>query len=149
MCALLSVTHDWFADFECGREVCAVFFDYHKAFDRVSHLPLLEKLGNPHFNSSNLEWVTDYLTGCSQNVVVNGNSSWSASVISGVPRRKRFSDSSKSNSITINPVLQCFSYIFLWLGSILIMLHLSGHLTRKRTKHYWRTFRSLLSIWPV
>ena len=26
----------------------------------------LDKMGiNPQFNSSNLEWVTDYLTGCS------------------------------------------------------------------------------------
>ena len=30
-----------------------------------------------------------------------------------VPRLKRFSDSSKSNSITIHPVMQCFSCIFL------------------------------------
>ena len=36
VCALLSVTNDWFAELECGREICAVFFDYHKAFDSVS-----------------------------------------------------------------------------------------------------------------
>ena len=38
-----------------------------------------------HFNRSILEWVTDYLTGCSQNVMVNGKSSQLALVISGVP----------------------------------------------------------------
>ena len=44
-------------------------------FDSVPHLPLLKKLENLHFNSSILEWVADYLTGRSQNVVVNGKSS--------------------------------------------------------------------------
>ena len=86
MCALLSVTHDWFAELECGREICAVFFDYRKAFDSVPHLPLLEKLENLHFNRSILEWVTDYLTGRFQNVVVNGKSPRLAPVISGVPQ---------------------------------------------------------------
>ena len=65
-----------------------------------------------------------------------------------VPRLKRFSGSSTGNSIIIHPVMQCFSCIFLWLGPILITLHLSGLLTRIRTKHYWRTFRNLLSVWP-
>jgi len=86
VCALLSVTHDWFAELECGREICAVFFDYRKAFDSVPHLPLLEKLENLHFNKPILEWVTDYLTGRFQNVVVNGESSRLAPVISGVPQ---------------------------------------------------------------
>ena len=61
-----------------------------------------------------------------------------------VPKLKRFSGSSTGNSIIIHPVVQCFS----WLGPILIMLHLSGLLTWIRTKHYWRKFRNLLSIWP-
>ena len=41
----------------------------------VPHLPLLEKLENLHFKSSILEWVTDYLTRHSHNVVVNDESS--------------------------------------------------------------------------
>jgi len=86
VCALFSVTHDWFVELECGREICPVFFDYHKAFDSVPHLPLLEKLVNLHFNRPILEWVTNYLTGRFQNVVVNGESSQLAPVMSGVPQ---------------------------------------------------------------
>ena len=39
VCALLSVTHDWFAELECGREICAVFFDYRRAIDSVPTCP--------------------------------------------------------------------------------------------------------------
>ena len=59
---------------------------YCKGFDSVPQLPLLEKSENLHLNSSNLEWITDYLTGRSQNVVVNGKCSRPAPVISGVPQ---------------------------------------------------------------
>ena len=55
-------------------------------FDSIPHLPLLEELENLHFNRPILEWVTDYLTGSFQNVVVKGESSRLAPVISGVPK---------------------------------------------------------------
>ena len=47
--ALLSVTHDWFSALECGKEVCAVFFDYRKAFDRRSSPTPVEKARVPPF----------------------------------------------------------------------------------------------------
>ena len=71
---------------ECGHELCAVFLDYQKAFDSVPHLPLLEKLESLDFNGHIRCWVTDYLTNRTQKVVVNGQSSLSAPVISGVPQ---------------------------------------------------------------
>ena len=39
--ALLSTTHNLL---EAGREVCAIFFDFRKAFDSVPHRKLLDKL---------------------------------------------------------------------------------------------------------
>ena len=48
--ALLSVTQKWLSALERGQEVCAVFFDYRKAFDSVPHSPLLEKLESLDFN---------------------------------------------------------------------------------------------------
>ena len=49
-------------------------------------LPLLEKLESLDFNGHIRCWVTDYLTNRTQKVVVNGQSSLSAPVISGVPQ---------------------------------------------------------------
>ena len=84
--ALLSVTQEWRSALECGQELWAVFFDYQKAFDSVPHFPLLEKLESFDFNGHIRCWVTDYLTNRTQKVVVNGQSSLSAPVISGVPQ---------------------------------------------------------------
>ena len=63
-----------------------MFFDYRKSFDSVPHLPLLKKLENLGFNDHILHWISGYLTSRSQTVVVNGESSLLAPVISGVPQ---------------------------------------------------------------
>ena len=80
------MTHEWLSALEHGQELCAVFFDYQKAFDSVPHWPLLQKLESLDFNIHIWCWVTDYLTDCYQTVVVNGESSQPAPVISGVPQ---------------------------------------------------------------
>ena len=42
--ALLSTTHNILNLLEAGNEVCAIFFDFRKAFDFVPHRKLLDKL---------------------------------------------------------------------------------------------------------
>ena len=42
--ALLSTTHDWFKLLEEGKDICAIFLDYRKAFDSVPHRTLIDKL---------------------------------------------------------------------------------------------------------
>ena len=84
--ALLSVTHDWHATLEQGQEACAVFFDYQKAFDSVPHRPLLSKLESLQLDNVILKWLTDYLSGRSQFVVVSGAKSLPSPVLSGVPQ---------------------------------------------------------------
>ena len=84
--ALLSVTHDWHVTLEQGQEVCAIFFDYQKAFDSVPHRPLLSKLESLQLNYVILNLLRDYLTRRFQFVVVNGVQSPSSPVLSGVPQ---------------------------------------------------------------
>ena len=59
--ALLSITQDWHTALERGQDICAIFFDYRKAFDSVPHLPLIAKLEALQFNEVILRWLTDYL----------------------------------------------------------------------------------------
>ena len=83
--ALLATTHEWFQQLEEGKEICAVFFDFKKAFDSVPHRPLITKLKQMGVPYNLLIWISSYLTNRSQRVVVNGATSESMPVLSGVP----------------------------------------------------------------
>ena len=83
---LLSITQDWHTALERGQDICAIFFDYRKAFDSVPHLPLIAKLEALQFNEVILRWLSDYLTNRKQYVVVNGAESQPTPVLSGVPQ---------------------------------------------------------------
>ena len=84
--ALLAATDQWHQWLDSGTDICAVFFDYRKAFDSVPHKPLLEKLKATNINPYLLRWITAYLTSRVQYVCVNGASSNSLPVSSGVPQ---------------------------------------------------------------
>lgn len=71
---------------EAGKEVSAIFFDLKKAFDSVPHRALIEKLKSLQLNDHILKWVCNYLTDRKQRVVVNGETSETLPVISGVPQ---------------------------------------------------------------
>ena len=68
------------------EEVCVAFFDVRKAFDSVPHAPLLEKLAGIGLNPYIIRWIKSYLTDRKQFVVVDGSSSESLQVLSGVPQ---------------------------------------------------------------
>ena len=84
--ALLSTIDDWQVELDNGNDICAVFFDFCKAFDSVPHLPLLEKLIKLHLSPHLVSWIANYLYGRSQNVVVGGEASSLVPVLSGVPQ---------------------------------------------------------------
>ena len=84
--ALISTTLDWFASLEAGKDICAVFFDYRKAFDSVPHRPLLAKLSSLQLSPFLMRWITNYLTNRLQHVVVEGEKSCTERVLSGVPQ---------------------------------------------------------------
>ena len=84
--ALLAATDRWFRSMEQGYDICAVFFDYRKAFDTVLHSLLLQKLHGYNVHPLVLRWLESYLTMRSQYVCVNGSSSDILPVTSGVPQ---------------------------------------------------------------
>ena len=69
---------------DTGNLADAVFLDYSKAFDTVSHTLLLRKLFSYGIAGSLLSWIGDYLRGRSQVVRINNELSDPVSVSSGV-----------------------------------------------------------------
>ena len=67
-----------------GNMVGAVFIDLSKAFDTLSHSILIEKLSAYGVRNGELIWFTDYLFSRQQFVQVDGYSSDSTYVLTGV-----------------------------------------------------------------
>jgi hypothetical protein len=81
-----------------GLQVDAIYTDFSKAFDRVSHMLLLRKLANLGFCGSFLVWIRSYFTGHEQFVKACDSQSRRFSVRSGVPRVVTKKDTKKFNS---------------------------------------------------
>ena len=64
----------------------AIYFDFAKAFDNVSHERLLSKLKSHGINGKVLEWIKVFLSNRRQIVNVNGMKSDPATVLSGIPQ---------------------------------------------------------------
>ena len=69
-----------------GYVVDTVYLDFMKAFDTVPHRRLIGKLKSYGIKGEILNWISEYLQGRSQVVVVNGEKSTSANVLSGIPQ---------------------------------------------------------------
>jgi hypothetical protein len=69
-----------------GQQTDIVIMDFSKAFDKVPHSRLLQKLDYYGIRGNSLKWIQSFLTGRQQRVVVDGKSSEFASVLSGVPQ---------------------------------------------------------------
>jgi len=71
---------------DSGKTVDVIYLDFQKAFDKVPHARLLNKLQAHGISGKILQWIGEWLNGRQQRVVLNGNvSSWLC-VISGVPQ---------------------------------------------------------------
>ncbi|KAK4809950.1 LOW QUALITY PROTEIN: hypothetical protein QYF61_002907 [Mycteria americana] len=66
--------------------VDVAYLDFSKAFNMVSHSLLLEKLMRCSLDKGSMQWVGNWLTGCTQRVVVNSSFSNWQPVTSGVPQ---------------------------------------------------------------
>lgn len=71
---------------ENGGQVDVVYTDFEKAFDRVDHSILINKLGSLGIHGDLLRWIESYLTKRSQAVVVGGFRSDYIEIPSGVPQ---------------------------------------------------------------
>ena len=69
-----------------GQQVDLVLLDFSKAFDKVNHLKLLFKLSTHRVKGKTLKWISSFLGGRIQAVVLEGESSPEVPVTSGVPQ---------------------------------------------------------------
>ena len=74
-----AVIHEWLFTLESRKGL-------QKAFDNVPHQPLLDMQKRLGSNNYIIRWITSYLTCRSQRIVVNGETSQRAHVVSGVPQ---------------------------------------------------------------
>ena len=84
--ALLYSSHKILSLLEVHPSVCGVFLDIKKAVNSVTHSPLLKLLQSYDFPPILVNWLHSYLINHSQSVVLNGISSFSKHVSSGVPQ---------------------------------------------------------------
>jgi hypothetical protein len=69
-----------------GNNMDVVYLDFSKAFDKVPHRRLLEKLRAHSVDGKVLNWIEAWLTGRTQRTVLNGEASDWSDVTSGVPQ---------------------------------------------------------------
>lgn len=88
---LIHLTETWRRAIDNKLVVGAVFIDFQKAFDCVSHSILLYKLElNFGITGNLLAWLRDYLSDREQYTVINGVSSENTKVAYGIPQGSVF-----------------------------------------------------------
>lgn len=83
---LLKIMDHWTEELDSGKTLEAVYMDFQKAFDTVPHGRLLIKLQHYGITGRIYEWIKDFLSNRSQQVVINKATSSPLPVISGVPQ---------------------------------------------------------------
>ena len=81
---LILTHHQWAVALVEGRQVDVAFLDFAKAFERVKHSVLLQKLCKFGISGSLLHWCERFLSNRHQRVVLDGVSSSWCNVPSGV-----------------------------------------------------------------
>ena len=69
-----------------GKAADIFYLDFAKAFDKVSHQKLVQKLFNKGIQGNALRWIENWLTGRTQSVKVGSETSDPCAVESGVPQ---------------------------------------------------------------
>ncbi|CAB4012394.1 Hypothetical predicted protein, partial [Paramuricea clavata] len=83
---LVEVLHYIGSILDSGKQTDIIFMDMSKAFDKVSHTALINKLQQNNNGGSLLQWFTSYLHDRQQRVTTLGATSSKKPVCSGVPQ---------------------------------------------------------------
>jgi hypothetical protein len=83
---LIELYHKICIALENGPITVAVFYDISKAFDRLWHKGLIEKLKSYGINGKLLQWLNDYISDRKQQVVLNNSISTLGTLKAGVRR---------------------------------------------------------------
>ena len=83
---MLSHFNDVFLGLIDDKDTDSIYLDYAKAFDKVDHGLLVQKLEKYGFPPILIQWIKSFLIGRTQTVVVNGKHSVASNIISGVPQ---------------------------------------------------------------
>lgn len=103
---LLTYTNFLFEALDEGVEVHAIYTDFRKAFDKVDHTLLLEKLAFNGIKGNLLRWFASYLNNRYQIITINGYSSDKKLVSSGVVQGSTLGP--LQYLLFINEIEQCF-----------------------------------------
>lgn len=94
------------SNFEKGIQIDTIYTDFSKAFDRVPHELLLQKLSKIGFHSEMLSWFRYYLTGRLSAVSVDGICSRFFILTSGIPQGSILGP--LLFNIFVNDICHCF-----------------------------------------
>ena len=83
---LLECTHDWVVGLTNHNNIDVVYIDFSKAFDSIVFSKLLAKLEQCGIAGLLIKWISSFLLGRTQRVVLENCLSSTADVISGVPQ---------------------------------------------------------------
>ena len=83
---LLDFYNDVYNIYDETRAVDVIYLDFQKAFDKVPHKRLLNKLKSHGISGKIFTWLEDWLSERKQRVVINGKASSWKNVLSGVPQ---------------------------------------------------------------
>ena len=81
---LITTVNDFSNTINRGGQTDAILLDFSKAFDKVDHIGLMDKMASYGIHSSILKWTESFLLGRSQKVIVEGVESDPNPVLPGV-----------------------------------------------------------------
>ena len=83
---LIATLNDFANSLKDHKQIDAILLDFSKAFDKVDHEGLIQKLEHLGIRDSLLNWIRSFLIDRKQRVVVDGVASSPTKVLSGVPQ---------------------------------------------------------------